>query len=122
MLVKDVVEGYINERDWRVRENSNTGYSFSGLMLHVAGEVISEYTLNHVYTEEIAEAHRRGYFHIHDLPFGIIPYCAGWYLKDLLLRGFGGVPGKINAKPPKHLDTAVAQIINFLGTMQMEFA
>ena len=122
MLVKDVVEGYINERDWRVRENSNTGYSFSGLMLHVAGEVISEYTLNHVYPEEIAEAHRRGYFHIHDLPFGIIPYCAGWYLRDLLLRGFGGVPGKINAKPPKHLDTAVAQIINFLGTMQMEFA
>ncbi len=122
MLVKNVVEGYINERDWRVRENSNTGYSFSGLMLHVAGEVISEYTLNHVYTEEIAEAHRRGYFHIHDLSFGIIPYCAGWYLKDLLLRGFGGVPGKINAKAPKHLDTAVAQIINFLGTMQMEFA
>lgn len=122
MLLKNAVEGYINNRDWRVRENSNTGYSFSGLMLHVAGEVISEYTLNHVYTEEIAEAHRKGYFHIHDLSFGIIPYCAGWYLKDLLLRGFGGVPGKINAKPPKHLDTAVAQIINFLGTMQMEFA
>ncbi len=122
MLVKNAVEGYITKSDWRVRENSNTGYSFSGLMLHVAGEVLSEYTLNYVYPGEIAEAHRKGYFHIHDLSFGIIPYCAGWYLKDLLLRGFGGVPGKINARPPKHLDTAVAQIINFLGTMQMEFA
>ncbi len=118
----DVVSGYVEQKDWRVRENSNTSYSFSGLMLHAAGEVIKEYTLNRVYPREISEAHRKGYFHIHDLSFGIIPYCAGWYLKDLLLRGFGGVPGKINAKPAKHLDTAVAQIINFLGTMQMEFA
>ncbi len=122
MDVEKTVEGYIDNRDWRVRENSNTNYSFSGLMLHVAGEVISEYTLNRIYKRNIADAHRKGYFHIHDLSFGIIPYCAGWYLKDLLLKGFGGVPGKINAKPPKHLDTAVAQIINFLGTMQMEFA
>ncbi len=122
MQVKDVVEGYLTQRDWKVKENSNTGYSYSGLMLHVAGEVMSEYTLEHVYNERIADAHRKGYFHIHDLSFGIIPYCAGWYLKDLLLRGFGGVSGKINARPPKHLDTAVAQIINFLGTMQMEFA
>ncbi len=122
MQVKDVVEGYLTQSDWKVKENSNTGYSYSGLMLHVAGEVMSEYTLEHVYNERIADAHRKGYFHIHDLSFGIIPYCAGWYLKDLLLRGFGGVSGKINARPPKHLDTAVAQIINFLGTMQMEFA
>ncbi len=122
MNLKDVVEGYVNREDWRVRENSNTDYSFSGLMLHAAGEVISEYTLNNIYPKEIADAHRKGYFHIHDLPFGIIPYCAGWYLKDLLLRGFGGVNGKINARPARHLDTAVAQMINFLGTMQMEFA
>lgn len=122
MQVKDVVEGYVNRDDWRVQENSNTGYSFSGLMLHVAGHAIAEYTLQHIYPKDIADAHRKGYYHIHDLSFGIIPYCAGWYLKDLLLRGFGGVPGKINAKPPKHLDTAVAQMVNFLGTMQMEFA
>ncbi|EDY34738.1 anaerobic ribonucleoside-triphosphate reductase [Aciduliprofundum boonei T469] len=122
MQVKDVVEGYVNRDDWRVQENSNTGYSFSGLMLHVAGHAIAEYTLRHIYPKDIADAHRKGYYHIHDLSFGIIPYCAGWYLKDLLLRGFGGVPGKINANPPKHLDTAVAQMVNFLGTMQMEFA
>jgi len=122
MQLKKVVEGYVNREDWRVNENSNTGYSFSGLMLHVAGHALAEYTLEHVYPKEISDAHRKGYFHIHDLSFGIIPYCAGWYLKDLLLRGFGGVPGKINAKPPRHLDTAVAQMINFLGTMQMEFA
>ncbi len=122
MQLKEVVEGYVNREDWRVHENSNTGYSFSGLMLHVAGHAIAEYTLEHVYPKEIADAHRKGYYHIHDLSFGIIPYCAGWYLKDLLLRGFGGVTGKINAKPPKHLDTAIAQMINFLGTMQMEFA
>ncbi len=122
METKAIVEEYVMKRDWRVKENSNTSYSFSGLMLHAAGEVIREYTLTHVYPKKIADAHREGYFHIHDLSFGIIPYCAGWYLKDLLLRGFGGVPGKINARPAKHLDTAVAQIINFLGTMQMEFA
>ncbi len=122
MNAKDVISGYISKEDWRVRENSNTNYSFSGLMMHAAGEVISEYVLNNIYPSEISEAHRRGYIHIHDLPFGIIPYCAGWYLKDLLLRGFGGVNGKISAKPAKHLDVAVAQIINFLGTMQMEFA
>ncbi len=122
MQVKKVIEGYVNDEDWRVRENSNTGYSFSGLMLHVAGHAIAEYTLEHIYPQGIADAHRKGYFHIHDLSFGIIPYCAGWSLKDLLLKGFGGVPGKINARPAKHLDTAVAQMINFLGTMQMEFA
>ncbi len=122
MNTKEVIEGYVNRDDWRVRENSNTSYSFSGLMLHTAGEVIREYTLNNIYPKEISDAHKQGYFHIHDLSFGIIPYCAGWYLKDLLLRGFGGVNGKINAKPPKHLDTAIAQMINFLGTMQMEFA
>ena len=122
MNIKDVVDGYISKEDWRVRENSNTNYSYSGLMLHAAGEVIAEYVLNRIYPAEIADAHRHGYFHIHDLSFGIIPYCAGWYMKDLLLRGFGGVPGKLNANPAKHLDTAVAQIINFLGTMQMEFA
>ncbi len=122
MNSKNVVEGYISAEDWRVRENSNTNYSFSGLMLHAAGSMIADYTLNNVYPKEIADAHRKGYFHIHDLSFGVIPYCAGWYLKDLLLKGFGGVTGKISSKPPKHLDTAVAQIINFLGTMQMEFA
>ncbi len=122
MEVERIVEGYLSGSDWRVRENSNTNYSFSGLMLHTAGEVIAEYTLRKVYPGRISEAHRKGYFHIHDLSFGIIPYCAGWYLKDLLLRGFGGVPGKVSAKPAKHLDVAVAQIINFLGTMQMEFA
>ncbi len=122
MNSKELVEGYISKEDWRVKENSNTDYSFSGLMLYTAGEMIGEYVLNNIYSKEISDAHKKGYFHIHDLAFGIIPYCAGWYLKDLLLRGFGGVPGKISARPPKHLDTAVAQIVNFLGTMQMEFA
>ncbi len=120
--IEGIVEGYLLKDDWRIWENSNSEYSFSGLLLHVAGKCIEEYTLRKVYPERIARAHRYGYIHIHDLSFGIIPYCAGWSLYDLLRRGFGGVRNKIRAKPPKHLDTAVAQIINFLGTMQMEFA
>ena len=120
--VKESMNEYLNKTDWRVYENSNADYSFSGLMFHVAGKMVANYTLNQIYTPSIAEAHRNADMHIHDLGLGVVGYCCGWSLKNLLYKGFGGVPRKIQSKPPKHLETAAIQLVNFLGTMQMEHA
>jgi len=120
--VTDTVSEYLSKSDWRVRENSNTDYSFSGLMLHTAGKVIATYTLNNIYTPAIRDAHVKGYIHIHDLSCGVIGYCAGWSLKNLLIMGFGNVPNKVDTRPAKHLDVAVGQMVNFIGCLQMEFA
>lgn len=122
MDITDTVDGYMTQSDWRTKENSNTDYSFSGLMLHTAGGVIANYVLEEIYTPEIAEAHKKGYFHLHDLSCGVVGYCAGWSLKNLIARGFNGVPNKVDAKPAKHLDVLVNQMVNFIGCMQMEFA
>lgn len=120
--VEKTIDGYIGMNDWRVNENSNSGYSFSGLLMHTAGSVIANYTLKKVYTSEIAEAHFNGDFHIHDLSMGIAGYCAGWSIKELLWEGFNGVPGKVESGPPRHLHSALMQMVNFLGTMQNEWA
>ncbi|HDI12812.1 MAG TPA: ribonucleoside triphosphate reductase, partial [Hadesarchaea archaeon] len=88
------VDDYLRVRDWRVHENANVPYSFSSLFLQAAGEMVTRYTLSKVYPREIAKAHIEGDFHIHNLAFGIIGYCAGWSIKDLLLRGFSGVVGR----------------------------
>jgi ribonucleoside-triphosphate reductase len=120
--VTSTIGDYLNQMDWRVRENSNEQYSFSGLLLYTAGKVMSNYNLNEVYTPPIAEAHKSAYFHIHDLSHGVIGYCAGWSLKNLLIRGFGGVVGKADCKPAKHMSTVVHQMVNFIGCLQMEFA
>jgi len=120
--VEKIVSDYLSQIDWRVRENSNIGYSMSGLLMHVAGSVISNYTLDRIYPMEVADAHRNGDFHLHDLYFGLSGYCAGWSLKQLLYEGFNGVPGNIESNPPKHLDTALLQMVNFIGTLQNEWA
>jgi len=120
--VEKIVSDYLTQVDWRVRENSNIGYSMSGLLMHVAGSVVSDYTLDRVYPMEVADAHRNGDIHLHDLYFGITAYCAGWSLKQLLYEGFNGVPGIVESKPAKHLDTAFLQIANFIGTLQNEWA
>jgi len=120
--VEKIVSDYLSQIDWRVRENSNIGYSMSGLMLHVAGSVVADYTLDRIYSMEIADAHRNGDIHLHDLYFGITGYCAGWSLSKLLYEGFNGVPGVIESKPAKHLDTALLQMVNFIGTLQNEWA
>lgn len=119
---ENVMDGYLEQVDWRVNENSNVNYSYSGLHLHVAGSVIANYTLNKVYPKEVAEAHKSGDFHIHDLSMGIAGYCAGWSLRQLLEEGFNGVGGKTEAKPAKHLGSACWQMINFIGTLQNEWA
>jgi ribonucleoside-triphosphate reductase len=115
------VNEYLDQLDWRVHANANQGYSLGGLILNVAGKVIANYWLSHVYPPEIGEAHRNGDFHVHDLDM-LSGYCAGWSLRMLLQEGFNGVPTKVEAKPPKHLRTALGQMVNFLGTLQNEWA
>jgi ribonucleoside-triphosphate reductase len=116
-----LVEDYLNDRDWRVRENSNMTFSLQGLNTHITDKVISRYWLNKIYPGEIRGAHERGDFHLHDL--GTLgAYCVGWDLKDLLLRGFRGVRGKIEARPAKHFRVALLQVVNFMYTLQGESA
>jgi len=120
--VEKIVSDYLSQIDWRVRENSNIGYSMSGLMLHLAGSVVTDYTLDRIYSMGVADAHRNGDIHLHDLYFGITGYCAGWSLSQLLYEGFNGIPGIIESKTAKHLDTALLQMVNFIGTLQNEWA
>lgn len=120
--VKNTISSYLDRKDWRVKENSNEAFSFSGLLLYTAGKVMANYNLTEVYTPEIANAHRQGAIHIHDLSHGVIGYCCGHSLKNLLMMGFGGVRGKADCKPSKHLSTVVHQMVNYIGCLQMEFA
>ena len=122
MDVQDLVSSYFGQEDWRVNENSNAGYSYASLLNHVSGAVIANYTLANIYPKEIAEAHSSGDFHLHDLSCGIVGYCAGWSLRDLLERGFQGRGGRASAAPARHFDTATGQIVNFLSTLQTEWA
>ncbi|MCW5622127.1 MAG: ribonucleoside triphosphate reductase [Burkholderiales bacterium] len=115
------INEYLNRLDWRVQANANQGYSLGGLILNVSGKVVANYWLSHVYPSEIGQAHRDADFHIHDLDM-LTGYCAGWSLRQLLLEGFNGVPGKIEANPPRRLSTALGQAVNFLGTLQNEWA
>jgi len=115
------INEYLSKADWRVNANANQGYSLGGLILNVAGKVTANYWLSHVYAPEIGEAHRNGDIHIHDLDM-LSGYCAGWSLRTLLHEGFNGVPGKVEAGPPNHMSSAVGQIVNFLGTLQNEWA
>ena len=119
--VESSINEYLTRADWRVNANANQGYSLGGLILNVAGKVTANYWLSHVYTPEIGEAHRSGDLHIHDLDM-LSGYCAGWSLRTLLHEGLNGVPGKVEAGPPKHMSSAVGQIVNFLGTLQNEWA
>jgi len=115
------INEYLDRTDWRVNANANQGYSLGGLILNLSGKVVANYWLSHVYPPEIGEAHREGDIHIHDLDM-LAGYCAGWSLRTLLTEGLNGVPGKVEAGPPKHLSSAVGQIVNFLGTLQNEWA
>ncbi|MGE5093805.1 MAG: ribonucleoside triphosphate reductase [Betaproteobacteria bacterium] len=122
--VVDVVSSvseYLQQVDWRVNANANQGYSLGGLILNVSGKVVANYWLTHVYPPEVGRAHREADIHIHDLDM-LSGYCAGWSLRTFLNEGLNGVPGKAEATPPKHLSSAVGQIVNFLGTLQNEWA
>lgn len=118
---KDIVNSYVTEEDWRVKENSTITYSVGGLILHNSGAVTANYWLSEIYDEEIANAHRNADIHIHDLSM-LTGYCAGWSLMQLIQEGLGGVSGKITSSPAKHLSTICNQMVNFLGIMQNEWA
>jgi len=121
--VTNVIDGYVGMSDWRVKENSNAGYAISGLQAHISGAIIAEYALKNIYPKEIGDAHRNADFHLHDLSVGTFAgYCAGWSLRQILEKGFNGVPGKVAAKPAKHFNAALGQIMNFFGTLQNEWA
>lgn len=117
----DLVDQYLEIEDWRVKENSNMSYSLQGLNNYLSSTVIAKYWITRIYPPNIAEAHFSGDMHIHDL--GVLgPYCVGWDIKDLLISGFGGVPGKIESAPAKHFRTALGQVVNFFYTLQGEAA
>lgn len=119
--VRHAMEEYLQRADWRVSANANQGYSLGGMILNVAGKVTANYWLNEVYSPEVAAAHRRGDLHLHDLDM-LSGYCAGWSLRQLLFEGFNGVPGRAESRPPRHLSSALGQMVNFLGTLQNEWA
>ena len=118
---KKIIDDYLGLADWRVKENSTVSYSLGGLILSNSGAMIANYWLNDVYTKDIADAHKSGDFHIHDLSM-LSGYCAGWSLKQLITEGLEGAEGKIASRPAKHLSTICQQMVNFLGIMQNEWA
>lgn len=115
------VDEYLDQADWRVNANANQGYSLGGLILNSSGNMVANYWLSQVYPSAVGEAHRAVDLHIHDLDV-LAGYCAVWSLRTLLTEGLNGVPGKVEAGPPRHLSSAVGQIVNFLGTLQNEWA
>ncbi|WP_253450096.1 ribonucleoside triphosphate reductase [Halomonas sp. Y3] len=119
--VASTVNEYLQRADWRVNANANQGYSLGGLILNASGKLIANYWLDEVYPAAVGEAHREGDLHIHDLDM-LSGYCAGWSLRQLLIEGFNGVPGRAESAPPRHLTSALGQMVNFLGTLQNEWA
>lgn len=117
----DLVENYIQKLDWKIKENSNMCYSLQGLNNYISSDITSEYWLSRIYPPEIRHAHKSGDLHIHDLSL-LSVYCVGWDLKDLLKKGFKGVSGKVESAPPKHLRSALGQVVNFFYTLQGEAA
>ncbi len=115
------INEYLDRSDWRVNANANQDFSLGGMMLNTSGKVVANYWLTQVFSPAANKAHREGAIHIHDLDM-LSGYCAGWSLRQLLEQGFGGVPGAISSLPPRHLSSALGQMVNFLGTLQNEWA
>jgi ribonucleoside-triphosphate reductase len=119
--MEQLIENYINGNDWRIKENSNTTYSFQGLNNFISSTITAKYWLNKIYPEEIKHAHINGDFYIHDLG-SLSVYCCGWDIRDILIKGFRGVHGKVESKPARHFRSALGQIVNFFYTLQGEAA
>jgi anaerobic ribonucleoside-triphosphate reductase len=117
----ELIEKYLSKNDWRVKDNANMTYSLQGLNNHVASILSSNFWLNKIYPRSVRKAHLSGDLHIHNLTL-LSPYCTGWDLRDILIKGFGGVPGKVHSGPPKHFSTALGQLVNFFYTVQGEVA
>lgn len=121
-MFRNIINDYINKSDWEVKENANSSYATSSLSQYLSGKIIKEYWMHEVYTDEIRKCcEEDNKIHIHDLTY-LNPYCAGWSIEDILCEGFGGIENKLECKPVKHFNTALNQIVNFLFTIQSEFA
>ena len=116
-----LINEYVGDSTWEVRENSNMNYSLQGLNNHIVSAVSRKYWLEKIYPPRIREAHEYGDMHIHDLDL-LSTYCNGWDIADLLISGFKGAPQKIESAPPKHFRSALGQIVNFFYTLQGESA
>nr|WP_156779925.1 ribonucleoside triphosphate reductase [Ammonifex degensii] len=121
LVSQSLIDQYLEEVDWRIKENANAGYSLQGLNNYLVGALAAEYWLEKVYPKEVREAHKNGDLHLHDLNL-VAPYCMGWDLQSLLREGFNGVPGYTESSPPKHLRSALGQLYNFVYTLQGECA
>jgi len=119
--IEQTMDEYLQRSDWRVNENANVDFSLGGLVLYISGKITANYWLNNVYTKAIRDAHYNADFHLHDLSM-FTGYCSGWSLKQLITEGFGGVPNRLETVPAKHFDTIIGQMVNFLGTLQNEWA
>lgn len=119
--IKKIVDDYLYGTTWKMKDNANQFFSYSSVSWKVAGEVIAEYTLDNIYPPKISEAHRNGDFHIHNLYMGIVGYCAGWSIQNLLMKGVG-IPWQVTCAPPKHFDSALNQLANFFGVVTNEWA
>jgi len=117
----EMFSGYLDNQDWRIKENANTQRSINGLNNYVREAFTKNYWLHEIYPAEVRQSHEDGNAHIHDLGF-LGAYCAGWDLRQLLTDGFGGVPGKVESKPAKHLRAFLGQIVNSTFTTQGETA
>jgi len=115
------VDQYLERMDWEVQENANMAFSLQGLNHYAVSYIVKKYWLNKIYPKEIREANESGDFHLHNLDT-LATYCSGWDLYDFLRRGFGGTPGKLESKPPKHFRTVLGQVVNFIYTMAGEVA
>lgn len=119
--INSTIDEYLERADWRVHANANQGYSLGGLILNISGKLVANYWLDEIYPAAVGEAHRDGDLHIHDLDM-LCGYCAGWSLRTLLVEGFNGVSDRAESAPPRHLSSALGQMVNFLGTLQNEWA
>ncbi len=119
--INEIMNGYLSKSDWRVNENSNINFSVGGFILNNSGTLTANYWLNNVYDKDIADAHKNADFHIHDLSM-LAGYCVGWSLRDLIENGLGGVDHKTTSGAPKHLNTLIGQMVNFIGVLQNEWA
>ena len=118
---KQIVEQYLKQKDWRVKENSNRPFSFGAMNSYISGEVAKDYWLREIYPQYIADAYVDGHIHIHDL--GCLSlYCCGYSLKEILKKGVRGVPNIPVSGPAKHFDSVLNQIANLVTVYQNEIA
>ncbi len=117
LKIIDLISQYLTEED---KENANKFDSYTKLRGYVADNYIKQWALSNIYTEDIREAHESGFFHIHDLSDGLVPYCKGHDITKILIRGLK--TQTVIAGPPKHLSSFFDQCVNLIAYNQQHWA